>query len=138
MACNARLAVFAVPHVLSIRVDEALTHLNARWLEEFVLEEVADRPAVRHVILMCSAVNEVDASGLESLEAINHRLGDGSIGLHLSEVKGPVVDRLKHAHFLDELNGKVYLSQDRAFAEASKDTGEPPPPVDHYLARGLI
>ncbi|WP_324826647.1 SulP family inorganic anion transporter [Qipengyuania zhejiangensis] len=133
-----RHSVFTVPHVLSIRIDEALTYLNARWLEEYVLEQTADRPAVRHVILMCSAVNEIDASGLESLEAINHRLGDGNIGLHLSEVKGPVMDRLKRTHFLDELNGKVFLSQDRAFTELSRDTGEPPPPVDHYLARGMI
>ncbi len=133
-----RHKVFTVPHVLSIRIDEALTYLNARWLEEYVLEEVADRPAVRHVILMCSAVNEVDASGLESLEAINHRLGDGGIGLHLSEVKGPVMDRLRRTHFIDELNGKVFLTQDRAFTEVSRDTGDPPPPVDHYLARGLI
>ena len=133
-----RHKVFTVPHVLSIRIDEALTYLNARWLEEYVLEQVADRPAVRHVILMCSAVNEVDASGLESLEAINHRLGDAGIGLHLSEVKGPVMDRLKRTHFVEELNGKVYLSQDRAFAQVSLDTGEPPEPVDHYEARGLI
>ena len=130
--------VFTVPHVLSIRIDEALTYLNARWLEEYVLEQVAERPAVRHVILMCSAVNEVDASGLESLEAINHRLGDGGIGLHLSEVKGPVMDRLKRTHFVEELNGKVFLTQDKAFAEVSLDTGEPPEPVDHYMARGLI
>lgn len=130
--------VFTVPHVLSIRIDEALTYLNARWLEEYVLEQVADRSAVRHVILMCSAVNDIDSSGLESLEAINHRLGDAGIGLHLSEVKGPVMDRLKRTNFLDELNGKVFLSQDRAFAEVAKDTGAPPEPVDHYMARGLI
>ena len=133
-----RHKVFTDPRILTIRIDESLTYLNARWLEEYVLEQVADRPAVRHVILMCSAVNEVDASGLESLEAINHRLGDGGIGLHLSEVKGTVMDRLKRTDFLEELNGKVFLSQDRAFAEVSKDNGEPPPPVDHYLARGLI
>jgi len=133
-----RHKVFTLPHVLSIRIDEALTYLNARWLEEYVLEEVADRPEVRQVILMCSAVNEVDASGLESLEAINHRLGDGGIGLHLSEVKGPVMDRLKRTHFVEELNGRVYLSQNRAFDELAKDTGEPPEPVDHYMARGLI
>ncbi len=133
-----RHKVFTVPHVLSIRIDEALTYLNARWLEEYVLEQVADHPEVRHVIIMCSAVNEVDASGLESLEAINHRLGDTGIGLHLSEVKGPVMDRLQRTHLIDELNGKVFLTQDRAFAEVLKDTGEPQPPIDHYLARGLI
>ncbi|UAB78852.1 sulfate permease [Erythrobacter sp. SCSIO 43205] len=133
-----RHKVFTVPHILSIRIDEALTYLNARWLEEYVLEEVADRPAVRHVILMCSAVNEIDASGLESLEAINHRLGDGKIGLHLSEVKGPVMDRLKRSHFIEELNGEVFLSQSRAFDKLINDDGAPPEPVDHYEARGLI
>ncbi len=130
--------VFTVPHVLSIRIDEALTYLNARWLEEYVLERVAERPELRHVVLMCSAVNEVDASGLESLEAINHRLGDGRIGLHLSEVKGPVMDRLKRSHFLDELNGEVFLSQSRAFEKCAADDGAPPEPHDHYMARGLI
>lgn len=132
-----RHKVFTVPHVLSIRIDESLTYLNARWLEEYVLERVAERPKLRHVILMCSAVNEIDASGLESLEAINHRLADGAIGLHLSEVKGPVTDRLKRTHFLDELNGHVYLSQDRAFAELAKDDGLNSPPIDD-LARGMI
>ena len=130
--------VFTVPHVLSIRIDESLTYLNARWLEEYVLERVAERPELRHVILMCSAVNEIDASGLESLEAINHRLGDGGIGLHLSEVKGPVMDRLKRSHFLDELNGEVFLSQVRAFEKCVADDGAPVGPNDHWLARGMI
>ena len=130
--------VLTVPHVLSIRIDESLTYLNARWLEEYVLERVAERPALRHVIVMCSAVNEIDASGLESLEAINHRLADGRIGFHLSEVKGPVMDRLKRAHFLEELNGRVYLSQERAYTELARDDGAPASPPDMYEARGLI
>ena len=132
-----RHRVFTVPHVLSIRIDESLTYLNARWLEEYVLEEVADRPAVRHVILMCSAVNEIDASGLESLEAINHRLIDAEIGLHLSEVKGPVMDRLQRTHFTAELNGRVYLSQNRAFGDLAKNGG-PPEAVPVDMARGMI
>ncbi|MFI8665160.1 SulP family inorganic anion transporter [Qipengyuania sp. NPDC077410] len=131
-----RHKVFTVPHVLSIRIDESLTYLNARWLEEYVLERVADQPEVRHVVLMCSAVNEVDASGLESLEAINHRLADAGIDLHLSEVKGPVMDRLKRTDFLQELGGRVFLSQNRAFHELSRNNGGPPPPDD--IARGLI
>ncbi|QIQ87111.1 SulP family inorganic anion transporter [Erythrobacter sp.] len=133
-----RHEVFTVPHVLSIRIDESLTYLNARWLEEYVLERVAEKPELRHVILMCSAVNAIDASGLESLEAINHRLGDAGVGLHLSEVKGPVMDRLKRSHFLEELNGEVFLSQSRAFEKLAADNGEPPERHDHYMARGLI
>ena len=132
-----RHQVFTVPHILSIRIDESLTYLNARWLEEYVLEQIADRPEVRHVILMCSAVNEIDASGLESLEAINHRMIDAGIGLHLSEVKGPVMDRLKRTHFVDELNGQVFLSQNRAFRELATNGGPLTEPIPD-AARGMI
>ena len=133
-----RHTVLTLPHLLTIRVDESLTYLNARWLEEYVLEQVAERPALRHVVLMASAVNAIDASGLESLEAINHRLADGGIRLHLSEVKGPVMDALKRSHFLDDLSGEVFLSQDSAFAKLANETGEPPPPPIPDEARGLI
>jgi len=66
---------------------------------------------VTDLVLMMTAVNEVDLSALESLEAINTRLKDMDVRLHLSEVKGPVMDRLKRGHFLHDLTGKVYLSQ---------------------------
>jgi SulP family sulfate permease len=133
-----RHKVFTDPRILTIRIDESLTYLNARWLEEYVLEQVAERPALRHVILMCSAVNAIDASGLESLEAINHRLADGGIKLHLSDVKGPVMDRLKRTHFVEDLSGRVFLSQDKAFADLALDTGKAPQVPIADEARGLI
>lgn len=104
-------------HMLTLRVDESLTFVNARWLEEKVLQLIADNPAVQHLVLMCSAVNEIDASALESLEAINHRLADAGVKLHLSEVKGPVMDRLQRSSLLGELTGKVFLSQFDAHSE---------------------
>jgi SulP family sulfate permease len=105
-----RHAVVTDPEILSLRVDESLYFPNARFLEDLVNDAVAANPAVRHLILECPAVNTIDLSALESLEAINHRLKDGGITFHLSEVKGPVMDRLKRSPFLAELTGKVHLS----------------------------
>jgi len=125
--------------ILTIRIDESLTYLNARWLEEFVLESVADHPQAKHLVLMCSAVNAIDGSALESVEAINHRLADGGVALHLSEVKGPVMDALERSSFLGELTGRVFLSQDSAFASLlDAEEAVPPPREDLSLARGLI
>ncbi|WP_299411987.1 sulfate permease [uncultured Sulfitobacter sp.] len=98
-------------HVLTLRVDESLYFANARFLEDKIQARVAGDKAIRHVILQCSAINEIDLSALESLEAINERLREMDVQLHLSEVKGPVMDRLKRAHFLSEMTGKVFLSQ---------------------------
>lgn len=115
-----RHKVETAPNVLTLRVDEGLTFVNARWLEEKVLELVAEHDRLEHLVLMCSAVNMIDASALESLEAINHRLADSGVKLHLSEVKGPVMDRLKRSSLLGELTGSVFLSQFDAFRELAR------------------
>ena len=99
------------PEIVTLRVDESLYFANARYLEDQVQNRVAGDEHVRHVILQCSAVNEIDLSALESLEMINERLHEMGVSLHLSEVKGPVMDKLREQHFLQELSGKVYLSQ---------------------------
>ena len=99
------------PALLTLRVDQSLYFANARFLEDLIQDRIAEDCALRHVVLMCSAVNEIDFSALESLEAINERLKAAGITLHLSEVKGPVMDRLKRSHFLDEMGGQVFLSQ---------------------------
>ncbi|MDO8909753.1 MAG: sulfate permease [Pseudohongiella sp.] len=112
-----RHQVITHEHILSLRVDESLYFANTRFLEDLVYKEIAERPALKHVILMCSAVNEIDLSALESLEAINSRLGDLGIKLHMSEIKGPVMDALKRSHFLDDLTGRVYLSQHQAVTD---------------------
>ncbi len=111
-----RHKVLIRPDILSIRIDESLYFANSRYLEDRVAAAVAERPGLKHVILVCSAVNAVDASALESLEEINRRLAETSIGFHLSEVKGPVMDRFRAATFLDHLNGRVFLSQHQAMA----------------------
>jgi sulfate permease, SulP family len=102
------------PRVLTLRVDESLYFANARHLEDRLYDMVAARPELEHVVLMCPAVNEIDASALESLEAINARLRDIGVAFHLSEVKGPVMDRLERTDFLHHLTGRVFLSQYQA------------------------
>jgi SulP family sulfate permease len=119
-----RYKVLTNPAMVTLRVDESLYFANARYLEDYILDRVVGAEGIKHVVLMFSAVNEVDMSALESLEAINHRLGSMGIALHLSEVKGPVMDRLKRAHFLQELTGKVFLSQYAAMMELGPVVGK--------------
>lgn len=113
------------PHIVSLRVDESLYFANARFLEDCIQNRVAPDPDVRHVILQCTAINEIDLSALESLEAINTRLDEMNVKLHLSEVKGPVMDRLQKSHFLDELTGQVFLTQFEAARAAKQSCYKP-------------
>ncbi len=105
------------PTVLSMRVDESLYFANARYLEDQINAQLAEQPTVKHIILVCPAVNDIDLSALESLESINSRLKDAGVVFHLSEVKGPVMDKLERSGFLPHLTGKVFLSHHQAVQE---------------------
>ena len=109
-----RYDVITQPHILSIRVDESLYFANARFLEDHLFARATQQPQLRHVVLMCSAINDIDMSALDSLEAVNARLRDMGVSFHLSEVKGPVMDRLTGTEFLAQLTGDIFLSQKRA------------------------
>lgn len=115
----ARHNVVTNPQVLTLRIDESLYFANARYMEDAIYDQIFDKPKIEHVILMCSAVNHIDLSALESLEAINERLKIANIKFHLSEVKGPVMDKLQKSHLLAELTGEVHLSQLEAIKATS-------------------
>ncbi len=116
-----RHTVVVSPRVLSLRVDESLYFANSRALEDRINNAVANRPALEHVVLQCSAINDIDASALESLEAIDLRLRGAGLKLHLSEVKGPVMDRLKATEFLHGLSGRLFFTHYQAIQELSPE-----------------
>lgn len=109
-------------NLLSIRIDESLYFANTRYLEELIFKLVAKQPKVEHVILMFTAVNAVDMSALETLSKINKTLTELNIALHLSEIKGPIMDRIGPTEFISTLSGSCYLSQNQA-VEALKNAG---------------
>ena len=106
--------VLVSPKLVCLRVDASMFFANARGVEDRINAEVAARPALEHVLLQCSAVNDIDASALESLEAIASRLKDSGIALHFSEIKGPVMDKLNTTEFLQHLHGRVFLTNYQA------------------------
>ena len=117
--------VITHPNLVSLRIDESLYFANASYLEDYVYELVAGNEELEHVILQCTAVNEIDMSALEALEAIDHRLREQGITLHLSEVKGPVMDALQAVNFLPQLSGEVFLSHHQAVKALKTDEIEP-------------
>ena len=110
-----RHIVISSNKVICLRIDESLYFPNARFLEDTIYKFIINNKNAKHIIIMCSAVNYIDSSALESLEFVNSRLNEAGVKLHLSEVKGPVMDQLKKTNFLDELTGEVFLTNFQAF-----------------------
>lgn len=111
--------------VAMLRIDESLYFANARYLEDTVMALAARSPMLKHIVLTCQAVNIIDASALDSLEAINARLKDAGATLHLAEVKGPVMDRLKDTDFCHALTGQVFFTTFDAWQALSHPDNAP-------------
>ena len=111
-----RYEVLTAPNILAARVDESLYFANANQVESrlWSLADAASAP-LEHLVLVMSAVNFIDTTGLHMLQRLAERLGEAGIALHLCEVKGPVRDQLEHAALGDWLSGRVHGTTDEAF-----------------------
>jgi len=113
-----RHKVETVPGLLALRVDESLFFANATVVEDRIGDELRLDPALRQVLLICSAVNQIDATALEVLTELERSLATRGIVLMLAEVKGPVMDRLRSTALGQRLDGRIFLSVHDAFTYA--------------------
>ena len=92
--------------MIAIRIDESLYFPNAGYLEDTVLQHVADQPQIEHFVLIGTAVNFIDASALETLEPLHQELQDAGVTFHLAAIKGPVLDRLQAIGFVERFGAE--------------------------------
>ncbi len=106
-----RHPVQTCPKVIAMRIDESLYFANTKYLEDTVLNCIADNPQIEHFILIATAVNTIDASALETLEGLHAALVDAGVTFHLAAIKGPVMDRLLGIGFIQKFGAdRVHLT----------------------------
>ena len=117
-----RHAVECLPHVLGLRIDESLLFTNARSLTVVVQAHLSKHPDTERVVLLMSPVNGIDFSGLEALHDLHTALKRQGLKLDLSEVKGPVLDRLRASGWERWFDGEVFLSHHQGMTDRAAPT----------------
>ncbi len=109
-----RYAVECQPEVVGLRVDESLVFTNARGLGDAVMAHVRDHRAFvgqpQRVLMLMAPVNHIDVSGLVALQELHAALAAEGLRLEFSEVKGPVLDKLRAVGWLERYDVSLYLS----------------------------
>jgi SulP family sulfate permease len=108
------------PGLVIVRVDEILFFGNAEAVEEELERILAERPGTRDLVLVMLSVSHIDATAAEMLELLNDTLLSRGIRLHLAEVKGPVMDRLRPGTLPQRLSGSIFLSTNEAFEDLGR------------------
>jgi SulP family sulfate permease len=115
------------PHLLALRIDENIFFANSKAIEYALYQALRDYPDTRELLLILSAVNHIDSTGLDMLSELTEGLAEKDIYLHLAEVKGPVMDVLRRTDLPDRLSGRIFFTQHEAIrvltAEGAGSTG---------------
>jgi sulfate permease, SulP family len=97
------------PEILLVRVDENLYFANVGHVQDIITREFQKRPGIRHLVLVMSGVGFVDSSALKVLQVSAETLREQGVTIHLADVKGPVLDRLRRTRIFEQLApGQVF------------------------------
>lgn len=109
-----RYDVETVPHVAAVRIDESLYFANANQIENKLFKIIERRRGTKHLLLIFSAINRIDSSGLEMLYRVNDNLRGRGIRVHLADVKARPLRKLQQTEFITALSGRIYFTTDQA------------------------
>ena len=109
------------PNLLLLRIDENITFANVNFIENFINAEFKRKAKLEHIILILTSVSDIDSTALDALEILNKALQVSGVTLHLSEVKGPVLDKLKKTNFFSQLRpGELFFHTGQAIERLVK------------------
>ena len=111
-------------HTLALRLDADLDFASSRALLDRVADELLARPEVQHVALLASAINRIDATGVEALMELHRAVAHGGRTLHLVGAKLPVEQALTGAGAWASAEGwQVHPHEARWLAQAQSSMG---------------
>ena len=112
-----RHQVDVFPGLIALRIDESIYFANSQLIAEKIEGLLSEYPATNCVLLILSAVNQLDTTALGMLTELEKTLAARNITLQFAEVKGPVQDRLQQTELGERMRDKIFLSTHQAFLD---------------------
>ncbi len=112
-----RHQVNVFPGLIALRIDESIYFANSQLIAEKIEGLLSEYPATNCVLLILSAVNQLDTTALGMLTELEKTLAARNITLQFAEVKGPVQDRLQQTELGERMRDKIFLSTHQAFLD---------------------
>lgn len=108
--------------LIALRIDESLYFANAQIIEEKVEALIQSNTDTRTVLMILSAVNQLDSTALAMLTDMQKDLAARKITLQFAEIKGPVLDRLRSTPLGEKMHDQIFLSTHEAFVAHALQT----------------
>jgi len=102
-------------HIAMIRFEGSLFYANAGYLEDRISELLMTMRELKHILIVCNGINDMDASGEEMLSLIVDRLRSGGCDISFSGVNENVLEVMRRTHLYEKIGGDhIFSTQFRA------------------------
>lgn len=128
-------------HVVVIRFDGQLYFANVAYFEDSILEAAAEHPKAKYILIVGDGINNLDATGDETISHLDEQLTESGVTLVFSGLKKQVTDVMRNTGLFDKISpARIFPSEDHALAAIHGWLGEearddallpatPPPPA---------
>ena len=79
-------------HIALLRIESPINRANVRYVEEWIFERVANRPDIRHVVILAHDVTSIDREGAQRLCLLVDELEKHDLEISFCGVPDEVVD----------------------------------------------
>ncbi|MCA1988349.1 MAG: STAS domain-containing protein [Desulfarculus sp.] len=90
-------------HIAVVRFDGPLFFANASFLEDKIAERIQSMPQLRHILIVANGINDLDASGEETLSLLVDRVRSAGYKISFSGVKENVLEAMQRTHLLAKI-----------------------------------
>uniref|UniRef100_A0A7C4MRC5 SulP family inorganic anion transporter n=1 Tax=Desulfatirhabdium butyrativorans TaxID=340467 RepID=A0A7C4MRC5_9BACT len=90
-------------YISVMRFDAPLFFANSSYFEDQVTDVIREKETLRHILIVCNGINDIDASGEETLSLILDRVRSGGIDISFSGINESVMKVLKRTHLIAKI-----------------------------------
>ena len=100
-----------------IRFGGPLIFANANYLEEEVNKRMRKKKELRHIIIVCNGINDMDASGEEALGLLVERVRSGGYDIVFSGLNETILDMMKRTYLYEKIGKEnIFPTMERAIS----------------------
>ena len=110
-------------YIAMVRFDGPLFFANASYLEDKIMEMMREKKELKHIVIVSNGINDIDASGEETLSLLVDRVRSAGVDISLSGVNESVMSVFKRTHFPEKIGeDHIYPTMEKAIEAIYKDT----------------
>ena len=116
-------------HVALVRFDGPLFFANSSYLEDKIMDIMREKRKLKHIILVSNGINDIDASGEETLSVLIDRIRSAGVDISFSGVNEAVMNVFKRTHLPEKIGeNHIFSTMEKAItyvhAEAHQTSDE--------------